>query len=120
MNNLGIGARLKMFIHSKNLKKGTLAKMMGKSPGYISDIVEGVKLPGSKFLSSLKSTFPDLDLNWLVSERDCAGDTDSAMDDIAEITALLKQYPQIQYQVLSALKGYDRFQKSMNDISKSK
>jgi transcriptional regulator with XRE-family HTH domain len=63
-----IGDRLKQLRKEKNLSQQALAKKLGTSSGYISELESGKKLPGTELLLSLKREY-DVDLNWLVASE---------------------------------------------------
>jgi transcriptional regulator with XRE-family HTH domain len=62
-----LGKRLKLFRTAKNLTLKALASKISASPGFISEVENGLKMPGSEFLVSLKRTFDDIDLHWLLT-----------------------------------------------------
>ncbi|HHY80519.1 MAG TPA: helix-turn-helix transcriptional regulator [Thermoanaerobacter sp.] len=50
-----------------NLTEQELAKRIGISRSQLYRIKKGKSQPGSKFITSLKNAFPDIDLNELVN-----------------------------------------------------
>lgn len=73
-----IGERLKSLRKKKKLSQKELANSLGTSQGYICDIEQGKKLPGSEFLISLKSFF-DIDLNWFLTGAEPQDTTEPQM-----------------------------------------
>jgi transcriptional regulator with XRE-family HTH domain len=63
-----IGERIKQLRMKKGLSQQALAKRLGTSSGYISELEQGKKMPGAELLLSLKREF-DVDLNWLVASE---------------------------------------------------
>ena len=61
-----IGDRLKQLRKEKSLSQQELAKRLDTSSGYISELEQGKKQPGTEFLFSLKREF-NVDLNWLIA-----------------------------------------------------
>lgn len=61
-----MGERIKGLRKSKSLTLKALAALLSTSPGFISEVENGLKMPGSEFLLSLKRNF-DVDLNWLLT-----------------------------------------------------
>lgn len=51
-----------------NLTEQELAKRIGISRSQLYRIKKGKSQPGSKFITNFKSTFPDIDLNKLISK----------------------------------------------------
>ena len=64
-----LGERLKKFRKEKRLTLKGLAEAISSSPGFISEIENNKKVPGSEFLISLKRIY-DVDLNWLLSDEE--------------------------------------------------
>ncbi len=65
--DIPIGKLLKEFRKGKGLSIQTVAKMLGRSPGYMSEVENGISVPGGEFLCSIKRTFPEVDLNYLAT-----------------------------------------------------
>ena len=62
-----LGERLKQARKALNLSQEKMAKELGTSAGYISEIESGKKKsPGSEFLASLLGRF-NLNINWLLN-----------------------------------------------------
>lgn len=64
-----LGERLKKIRKEKGLTLQELAELIPSSPGFISEVENGLKMPGSEFVVSLKRIF-DVDLNWLLMGED--------------------------------------------------
>lgn len=61
-----LGARLKKIRKEKGLTLKGLAELVPASPGFISEVENGLKMPGGDFLLSLKRIF-GVDLDWLLT-----------------------------------------------------
>lgn len=62
----GLGARLSLAILHLAISQSEFARQVGASPGFISDVVRGVKKPGAEFLFGIKQTF-GISTDWLLS-----------------------------------------------------
>ena len=60
-----IGSRFKLIRKEKSLTQKVFAETLSISPGYVSEIEKGKKIPGGEVLSSLKRIF-QVDINWLL------------------------------------------------------
>ncbi|WP_316347663.1 helix-turn-helix transcriptional regulator [Desulfuromonas acetoxidans] len=60
-----LGDRLKSIRKEKKLTQKAFAEALNTSPGYISEIEKGKKVPGGELLTMLKRVF-DVDINWLL------------------------------------------------------
>jgi transcriptional regulator with XRE-family HTH domain len=69
-----LGNRLNLIRKGKGLSQQAFAAMLDTSSGYISEIEQGKKMPGSEFLLSLWRVF-GVDLNWFLTgeEKEAAG-----------------------------------------------
>jgi transcriptional regulator with XRE-family HTH domain len=61
----GLGARLSLAILHLAISQSEFARRLGSSPGFVSDIVRGVKKPGAEFLAGIKQTF-GISTDWLL------------------------------------------------------
>jgi transcriptional regulator with XRE-family HTH domain len=61
-----LGNRLNQIRKDKGLSQQAFAAMLDTSSGYISEIEQGKKMPGSEFLLSLWRVF-GVDLNWFLT-----------------------------------------------------
>lgn len=60
--------RLKMILERVNLTPGNFADKIGVSPATISHILSGRnKYPSAEVMLRLHETYPDIDLNWLLT-----------------------------------------------------
>jgi len=59
--------RIKIWIESKGLKSSSFADKIGVNRATISHILSGRNKPSIDFLQKMISSFPDLNLNWIVS-----------------------------------------------------
>ena len=59
--------RIKIWIESKGLKSSNFADRIGVNRATISHILSGRNKPSIDFLHKMISSFPDLNLNWIVS-----------------------------------------------------
>lgn len=62
----GLGPRLALAILHLGISQAELAKRIGSSPGFVSDVVRGMKKPGAEFLHSVQHTF-GISVDWLLS-----------------------------------------------------
>lgn len=61
-----LGKRLNQIRKDRALSQQAFAAMLDTSSGYISEIEQGKKMPGSEFLLSLWRVF-EVDLNWFLT-----------------------------------------------------
>lgn len=61
------GDRLKLLREIKRLTQDKLANLTQTSKGNISNYESNNRKPGSEFLSSLSKTYPDININWLLT-----------------------------------------------------
>ena len=61
----GLGARLSELVRSTGLSQQDFAERLETSPSFISDIVRGVKRPGSEFLHKVREAF-GVSIDWLL------------------------------------------------------
>jgi transcriptional regulator with XRE-family HTH domain len=66
---MGIGKRIKELIHDLRLSQNEFAQKLNKFPQYISDIVNGKKNPGVDFLNQIIDAFPQVNPEWLLSDK---------------------------------------------------
>ena len=59
--------RIKNWIESKRIKSSSFADKIGVNRATISHILSGRNKPSVDFLRKMESSFPDLNLNWLIS-----------------------------------------------------
>jgi len=64
----GLGARLSMAINLLGLTQAEFATTISTSPGFLSEVIHGKRVPGGEFLNSIREAF-DINLDWLVSGR---------------------------------------------------
>ena len=72
--------RLKMILERVNLTPGNFAEQIGVAPATISHILSGRnKYPSAEVMLRLHDTYPDIDLNWLLTGEGTLvkGDPDS-------------------------------------------
>ena len=62
----GLGARLALAILHLGISQSEFARRLGSSPGFVSDVVRGVKKPGAEFLFGVKQNF-GISTDWLLS-----------------------------------------------------
>lgn len=76
-----LGNRLNQLRKDKGLSQQAFAAMLDTSSGYISEIEQGKKMPGSEFLISLWRVF-GVDLNWFLTgeEKEAAGKNEIEYD----------------------------------------
>lgn len=85
-----IGERLKKIRKEKSLSQKELAKLIGTSQGYICDIEQGIKMPGSDFLISLKRVL-EIDLNWLLIGEVPAPERKTVDHQIQEVVSIMER-----------------------------
>jgi len=59
------GDRLLWFIKSNNLSQNEFSHQLSASPSFVSDLIRGVKKPGTEFLTRIKNHF-DVSIDWLL------------------------------------------------------
>ena len=70
--------RFQQIISSLNLSAGTFADQIGVSPGTISHILSGRnKYPSTEVILRIHETFPQINLNWLLT-----GEGESGLDQV--------------------------------------
>ena len=76
-----LGNRLYQIRKDKGLSQQAFATMLNTSSGYISEIEQGKKMPGSEFLLSLWRAF-GVDLNWFLTgeEKETTGNKEIEYD----------------------------------------
>jgi transcriptional regulator with XRE-family HTH domain len=76
-----LGNRLNQIRKDKGLSQQAFAALLDTSSGYISEIEQGKKMPGSEFLLSLWRVF-SVDLNWFLTgeEKEAAGKNEIEYD----------------------------------------
>lgn len=76
-----LGNRLNQIRKDKGLSQQAFAAMLDTSSGYISEIEQGKKMPGSEFLLSLWRVF-GVDLNWFLTgeEKEAAAKNEIEYD----------------------------------------
>lgn len=62
----GLGARLALAILHLGISQSEFARRLGSSPGFVSDVVRGVKKPGAEFLFGVKQSF-GISTDWLLT-----------------------------------------------------
>lgn len=62
----GLGSRLALAILHQAISQSEFARRLGSSPGFVSDVVRGVKKPGAEFLFGVKQTF-GISTDWLLT-----------------------------------------------------
>lgn len=63
-----LGAKLKEFRKSRNIRQTEFARSLRISQGFLSEVEQGKKIPGGDILKSLKQYYPDLNMNWLFTD----------------------------------------------------
>ena len=66
------GKCLKHIRKSEKLTLQSLATKLGVSKSFISEVERGEKEPGYKLIKSLKRTYPELNLNYLIGEENAS------------------------------------------------
>ena len=63
-----IGGKIKEIRKSLGLNQAVFASKLGIRQGYLSEIEQGKKIPGSKVIISLKRSFPDINIDYIAGE----------------------------------------------------
>ena len=66
---MNIAKRLEKFIEIKKLSKSAFANRIGIQRSTLAHFFSGRNKPSSDFFLKIKETYPDLDLNWLISGK---------------------------------------------------
>ncbi len=66
---MNIAKRLEKFIEIKKLSKSAFANKIGIQRSTLAHFFSGRNKPSSDFFLKIKETYPDLDLNWLISGK---------------------------------------------------
>lgn len=66
ISNNDFSVRLLSVVAYSGMTQGNFAKAIDTSPGFLSDILRGLKKPGTDFFIKLKNNF-DVSLDWLIS-----------------------------------------------------
>ena len=61
--------RLQQFLSAENLRQAQFADIIGVARASVSHIIAGRNKPGFDFISSMASSFPNLNIEWLVTGR---------------------------------------------------
>lgn len=93
-----IGARLRSAVHELHLSQSAFSRSIGISPGFVSDVLRGTKLPGIKMLTAMVEVHR-ISIDWLLSGqgsmfRDHPQDVDDllrSMRDIEVTSRLAKE-----------------------------
>ncbi len=74
-----LNERIKKIRKDKSMTLKTFATALGTSPGFVSEIENGLKMPGYELLLSLKRIY-DVDLNWLLTGEEQAEGSNDKVD----------------------------------------
>ena len=66
---MNIAKRLEKFIEIKKLSQSAFANKIGIQRSTLAHFFSGRNKPSSDFFLKIKETYPDLDLNWLISGK---------------------------------------------------
>ena len=66
---MNIAKRLEKFIEIKKLSKSAFANKIGIQRSTLAHFFSGRNKPSSDFFLKIKETYPDLDVNWLISGK---------------------------------------------------
>ena len=67
--HMSIAKRLEKFIQINKLSKSAFAQKIGIQRSTLAHFFSGRNKPSSDFFLKIKETYPDLDLNWLISGK---------------------------------------------------
>ena len=65
--HMSIANRLEKFIETEMLSKSAFAQKIGIQRSTLAHFFSGRNKPSSDFFLKIKESYPDLDLNWLIS-----------------------------------------------------
>lgn len=66
---MSIAMRLEKFIQNEKLSKSAFAQKIGVQRSSLAHFFSGRNKPSSDFFLKIKETYPNLDLNWLISGK---------------------------------------------------
>ena len=66
---MSIADRLEKFIATEKLSKSAFAQKIGIQRSTLAHIFSGRNKPSSDFFLKIKESYPELDLNWLISGK---------------------------------------------------
>ena len=66
---MSIADRLKEFIEIEKLSKSAFAQKIGIQRSTLAHFFSGRNKPSSDFFLKIKESYPELDLNWLISGK---------------------------------------------------
>ena len=66
---MSIADRLEKFIATEKLSKSAFAKKIGIQRSTLAHFFSGRNKPSSDFFLKIKESYPELDLNWLISGK---------------------------------------------------
>lgn len=66
---MSIADRLKKFIATEKLSKSAFAEKIGIQRSTLAHFFSGRNKPSSDFFLKIKESYPELDLNWLISGK---------------------------------------------------
>ena len=66
---MSIANRLEKFIETKKLSKSAFAQKIGIQRSTLAHFFSGRNKPSSDFFLKIKESYPELDLNWLISGK---------------------------------------------------
>ena len=66
---MSIATRLEKFIQNEKLSKSAFAQKIGVQRSSLAHFFSGRNKPSSDFFLKIKETYPNLDLNWLISGK---------------------------------------------------
>jgi transcriptional regulator with XRE-family HTH domain len=81
------GQRLSQLIAVRGLTQGEFARKLSASPAFVSDMIRGVKKPGSDFLSRLATEF-NVSLDWLLLGKGSMAGVINFDDELLRLVAL--------------------------------
>ena len=66
---MSIANRLEKFIETEKLSKSAFAQKIGIQRSTLAHFFSGRNKPSSDFFLKIKESYPELDLNWLISGK---------------------------------------------------
>lgn len=88
VNSMSLQKRLNKLLEEKNLNASSFARSIDVKKSNLSHIISGRNKPSTDFFLKIKKTYPEIDLNWLITGKKIKKDvnfTKSENNDIESI-----------------------------------
>jgi transcriptional regulator with XRE-family HTH domain len=95
-----IQSRIKEFVDKRAKSINRFERDIGVTQRTIRNVIEGKNLPSVQTIYALKKHYPELDLNWLISEEESVSIVSEPQSAYTNITdqELLKKYNELRYE----------------------